>query len=63
MMNEENIVKVTIDESGKDLRVHFVKAMSFAHARRIAWNGLLNESERANHPTIECELACERSDS
>ena len=62
-MNEENILKVTIDESGKDLRTEFVKAMSFAHARRIAWNGLLNESERAAKPTITVERACERSDS
>ena len=57
MKNKENILKVTIDQSGKDIRTEFVKAMSFAHARRITWNSLLTKDERVAGTTIKVERA------
>ena len=63
MMNEENILKVTIDLPDGWLRTEFVKAMSFAQARRLSWNSLLTDAERAAGASITVELACEKSDS
>lgn len=54
-MTNDKLLKVTIDESGKDLRTEFVRAASFAHARRITWNSLLTDEERKAKPTIKVE--------
>jgi hypothetical protein len=57
IMTNDTLLKVTIDESGKDLRTEFVRAASFGHARRITWNSLLTSKEREAKPTIKVERA------